>query len=279
MWLATGLLLLLAGAATTAHTAPAAADTDATHYSFAVVPQFEQRRLFKIWRPLLNELERRTGLKFELIGTHTIPAFEREFMRGAFDFAYMNPYHIVAGHRTQGYEPLVRDGVRQLRGIIVVRKDSPFTSLADLDGHTIAFPSPNALGAALLPRADLQEAKVKYESRYTQTHTSVYLHVAKGLVDAGGGVRSTLDVQSKELKAALRILHETRGLSSHPICAHSRVPMRDRERVRRALLEMGEDAKGRALLAGIPMEKPVAARLEDYRVITDWGLERLYIPQ
>jgi len=30
-----------------------------TTYTFGVVPQFEQKKLFKIWRPLLDELERR----------------------------------------------------------------------------------------------------------------------------------------------------------------------------------------------------------------------------
>ncbi|MBT8122773.1 MAG: phosphate/phosphite/phosphonate ABC transporter substrate-binding protein [Gammaproteobacteria bacterium] len=41
----------------------AAQATDAEKvYTFGVVPQFEQRKLLRIWRPILNELEQRTGL-------------------------------------------------------------------------------------------------------------------------------------------------------------------------------------------------------------------------
>ena len=46
-------------------------------YEFGVVPQFEQRKLFRIWRPVLDELERRTGLAFHLVGSQKIPVFEK----------------------------------------------------------------------------------------------------------------------------------------------------------------------------------------------------------
>ena len=93
---------------------------DAPEYSFGVVPQFEQRKLFRIWRPILDELEKRTGLSFHLVGSPKIPVFEKKYMAGIYDFAYMNPYNILQAYKSQGYIPLIRDGGRVLKGVLVV---------------------------------------------------------------------------------------------------------------------------------------------------------------
>jgi len=96
-----------------------------SEYGFGVVPQFEQRKLFRIWRPVLDEMERRTGLAFHLVGSQKIPKFENKYLEGTYDFAYMNPYHILKVNASQVYLSLVRDGERTLSGILVVQKDSP----------------------------------------------------------------------------------------------------------------------------------------------------------
>ncbi len=46
--------------------APACSETQ---YTFGVVPQFEARRLSDIWVPILDELERRTGLNLTMVGS------------------------------------------------------------------------------------------------------------------------------------------------------------------------------------------------------------------
>ena len=247
-------------------------------YSFGVVPQFEQRKLFSIWRPILDELEHRTALRFELVGSPKIPVFEQKCIEGAYDFVYMNPYHLLVAHNAQGYQPLVRDGSHMLKGILVVAKDSPIQRAQELEGKPVAFPSPNALGASLLMRADLSRLYgVKVIPKYVQTHSSVYLHVALGLTVAGGGVESTLNAQSPEIRQKLRILYETRPIMPHPISVHPRIPEADRKKVQQALLDMAQTKAGAALLAKIPMRKTIVARLEDYTPMFDWGLDAFYV--
>lgn len=249
-------------------------------YSFGIVPQFEQRKLFRIWRPILDELERRTGFVFKLVGSPKIPVFEQKFMEGAYDFAYMNPYHLLQAHGSQGYLPLVRDGSRMLKGILVVAKDSPIQSVQELAGKRVAFPSPNALGASLLLRAELVRSHgVEVIPHYAQTHSSVYLHVILGQTVAGGGVASTLSSQPPEIQQKLRILYETTSVSPHPVAVHPRVPETHREMVRQALLAMAQTKTGAALLARIPMSKAVSASLDDYRPMSSLKLEEFYIPR
>ncbi len=60
-------------------------------YVFGVVPQFEQRKLHAIWKPIIEALQRRTGLKFKLVTTLSIQDFEEEFASGGFDFPLHKP--------------------------------------------------------------------------------------------------------------------------------------------------------------------------------------------
>lgn len=253
----------------------AAAET----YTFAVTPQFEQRKLFSIWKPIVDELEARTGLHFQLVAGYSIPGFERELEKGAFDFIYANPYHVMRLSKTQGYIPLVRDAV-PLRGVLVVRKDSQIRKLSELNNQEVAFPTPNALGASLLMRAELFRLHhVEVKPLYVKTHSSVYIHVVNGLTVAGGGVEKTLQEQDPAIRDALRVLYVTREMPSLPVAAHPRVPPKDREKVRKALLQLGATQKGRELLAEVPMTHPVATSLEDYLPMRDWDLESFWVTE
>jgi len=59
---------------------------------FGVVPQFDARKIQLIWQPILDALEEQTGIHFELVGSPSIPEFERQFMAGDFDPSSMIPY-------------------------------------------------------------------------------------------------------------------------------------------------------------------------------------------
>ncbi|MGD0281512.1 MAG: phosphate/phosphite/phosphonate ABC transporter substrate-binding protein [Dissulfurispiraceae bacterium] len=247
-------------------------------YTFGVVPQFEQRKLYAVWKPVIDELERRTGLAFKLVTTLKIQDFEKEFLNGNFDFVYMNPYFMLVGSMSQKYIPLVRDK-SPLRGILVVPKDSPIKNLSELNGKVVAFPSPNAIGASMLIRADLERMyHVTVKPLYVKTHSSVYLHVVKGLAAAGGGVEKTLGEQEQEIRDSLRILYTTREIPSHPVAAHPRVAKIDREKVRRALLDMGLIPEGRKLLSRIPIKEIMPARAGDYAAMSTWGLDDYWTP-
>ncbi|MGB0671378.1 MAG: phosphate/phosphite/phosphonate ABC transporter substrate-binding protein, partial [Rhodospirillales bacterium] len=242
-------------------------------FSVGVVPQFEARKLAGIWLPILRALEKETGFRFELEGSPNIPEFEARFQDGAFDLAYMNPYHLLVANRVQGYWPLVRDGGRELFGVLVVAKDSPVHSIGDLEGATISFPAPNALGASLLMRADLTGLHgLTYTPLYAQTHTSSYLNVLLGTAQAAGGVMGTFNSQKPEIRDGLRILYETRRMPPHPVAIHPRVAAEHRARIQKAFLDLAATKAGAALLAAVPFTKLVKADLADYRALYDLGL-------
>lgn len=244
-------------------------------YSVGIVPQFEVKRIHQIWRPVLNYLEQQTGFKFIIRGSANIPAFEREFMSGKFDFAYMNPYHIMLANDAEGYIPLTRDIGRHLQGVLVVRKDSGITKVEELNNSEIAFPSPNALGASLLIRQEMTDKfHIDIKPEYVQTHDSAYLSVALRQSSAGGGVQATFNRQQPAIRELLHVIHRTSKVSPHPFAVHPEVAEDVREKVRQALLALGDSETGREMLALIPVRQIGPASMQDYTPLKEMGLAR-----
>jgi phosphonate transport system substrate-binding protein len=249
-------------------------------YRIGVVPQLDARQLLAIWQPILNELEKKTQLKFTLTTSPSIPDFENLFGQGTFDFAYMNPYHLLIANKEQGYIPLVRETGKQLHGVLVVKKGSGISTIEQLQGKSVSFPAPNALGASLMIRAELKNIyNVEIIPRYVLSHTSVYLNTALGLTNAGGGVEKTLSQQPDNIKDSLLVLLKTQGVAPHPITVHPRVPIEVREKVKLALLEMGSEKHGKELLAKVPIKQIGPATLEDYLSLRKLNLEEFFVKE
>jgi len=247
-------------------------------YTVGIVPQFEARKLHSIWRPILNLLEKKSGYKLDIRSSASIPEFEKDFIEGKFDFAYMNPYHLLIANEYAGYTPLVRDHGRKLYGVLVVKKDSNITDPKQLDGKTLAFPSPNAFGASLQMRQELHDLfGIKFKSNYVKTHDSVYLNVLLNEATAGGGVQKTLRRQKDQYKEMLRVIHKTKEVAPHPFVVLPKVPIEVRDRIRDALLEIAQSKKGQSLLSKIPMKKMGLASMNDYFPLKLMKLKRFYI--
>jgi phosphonate transport system substrate-binding protein len=239
-------------------TTPAGTAGSGRTWTVAVVPQFPPQHIRAAWLPALERLAAQTGERFTLVHAPTIDAFEAQFLAGGPDFVFLNPYHMVMAAQAQGYRPLLRDQAT-LSGVLVVRADSPLQGVEALAGHTVAFPSPNALGASLYMRALLASQGVAVVPAYVKTHANVYRHVVSGLAAAGGGVRATLQAESPDIRDALRVLFETPPVASHPLAAHPRVPVALQSRLAGQLLAWAADAGDAALLPPLQLPRPQAA--------------------
>lgn len=244
-------------------------------YSVSVVPQFPAPDLARTWLPILERLGQQVGARFELKVARDIPAFEADVRDGHPDFAYLNPFHQVRARRAQGYVPLVHDS-ELLTGILVVRRDDPIRSKAELAGRAVAFPAPNAFGASLLLRAQLDEVdRIRIEPVYARTHTNAYRQTLLGKTAASGGLRATLAREPAEVQAGLRILYETPGSPSHPLSAHPRVPKALQEAVQAAWLQLAQDPTLKTQFAAIPMSKPIKSdQARDYAPLERLKLDR-----
>lgn len=267
--------VLAALALTLGLTLPACAEPK---LSVGIVPQFPLEQIASTWTPVLNQVAKAAGVRLELKRYASIPDFEAAFLKGEPDLVFLNPYHAVMARKAAGYLPIIRDDRQRLSGLLVVREDSKVTSLDQLDGATIAFPSPNAFGAALYMRALLTEqARIRYTAVYRTTHSNVFRHVINGQAQAGGVIRQTFDREPPEVREQLRILYETPPAFPHPVAVHPRVPAKLRDALQQAFVALGSRPETAPLLNAIQIPFPVKAGYADYAPLEKLGLERYVV--
>jgi len=200
-------LMFATGITVTCLSTPQASAQNEETLLFGIVPQQAASRLAKMWVPFINELSKETGYKIKFATMKDIPSFEQCLAQGAYDLAYMNPYHYTIFSTLTGYKAFAHQSEKKLKGIVVVRQDSAAKKLEDLDNQKIAFPSPAAFGASVLPRAEMKAAGMIIEPNYVKSHDSVYRSVIAGIFPAGGGVLRTFNNIPDDLKAQLRVIY------------------------------------------------------------------------
>jgi phosphonate transport system substrate-binding protein len=243
-------------------------------YTFAVVPQFPPSVIFTTWGPLLDAVGKKSGICFDLIVAHDIPEFESDVGRGRADFIYANPYHFLVGLKKQKYSPLLAEGKNLLSGLLVEKASDPPSSPKSLDGKKVAFPSPNAFGASLLIRAELASKGIKIQPIYVATHSNVYRSVIVGDTMAGGGLRSTLDSEPKEVQDRLKVIYKTKEFTPHPIATKPSVPANVRTAFLNSFLSCAEEEFCKKNLVAVGIANPKRVTVSDYKNIEMLNLEK-----
>ena len=265
--LAAGLLWLASAWAVEPPTSPT--------YTFGVVPEHSVTLLARISVPLLNALQVKSGLHLRFATAPDIPTFERRLAAGEYDFAYIDPYQYTIFHQHPGYQVFAKEKNRLLKGIVVVRRDAPYRELADLKGQTLVFPAPAAFAATLLVRANFTRQGIAITPKFVTSHDSVYLNVARGFYPAGGGIVRTFERLQPEVRDQLRIFWTSPPFTPSAIAAHPRVPAAVVERLQQAMLNLDDDAAGRAALEGISFKGITTARDSDYDAVRALHIELL----
>jgi phosphonate transport system substrate-binding protein len=251
---------------------------DSRGLTFAIVPQQSASKLAKIWAPILEYLGRESRLNLEFRTAPDIPEFESRLAAGEEDIAYMNPLHYTVFSETPGYRAFAKARDKRIKGILVVRKDSPIQSPGGLDGATLAFPAPGAFAASVLTRAYLTGEGIGFTPRYVSSHDSVYRTVAKGLYPAGGGVLRTFNSVEADVREQLRVLWTTGGYTPHAFAAHPRVPSDTVDRLAQAMVRMDADENGRALLKALSVKGFETAKDSDWDDVRTLGIRSLEDP-
>jgi len=213
--------------------------------------------MLKSWEPVMEAFNKQTNNKIFLKIFTAKALFEEYLLLGEADFIFGNAYYYLILNQKHGYKPLVRSNKKSLNGIIVVRKNSNITTLDDLKGQRVAFPSQNALGASLYIRSMLASKGIKVNPVYTKNHEKTYFSVDSGSAIAGGGIDRTFN--QYKLRHSLKVIYTSPDLPAHPIMAHPRVPQNTIEDFISFILSLDETDDGRKLLTGIKLEKPIRA--------------------
>lgn len=256
---------------------PGILHSESDKFIVGIVPQQSASELAKQWGPLLAKLKSITGVEFIFETAPSIPVFEQRLAEGQYDIAYMNPYHYVIFHEKSGYKALAKEKDVKIQGILVVLKESPIKDITDLNGLQIAFPAPAAFAATILPLANLKSLGINVTPSFVSSHDSVYLAVAKGHFEAGGGIARTLQNTEPAIKDALRILWETPLYTPHAFATHPRVPEAVRQAFLSGLSGLDQTSQGRELLANANFKGFTPANDEDWNDIRALGISALNV--
>lgn len=249
---------------------PALAET----LSFGIPPQQSPTEVVKRWTPVLQYLEKKTGVVLELKTAKDISTYQLQIMEdGLYDIAYVNPNTYVAANRLKGYQAFAQEKDGKAYGMIVARKGGPIASLSELHGRTLAFPSNFAVMATILPLKHLEEQKISVRNQYVVSMDSVYRSVAKGLFLAGGGESRTFGILDPEIRDQLIVLWRSEDLPPFPFFAHPRVPAATVSLIQKAMIAMGQDPEGQALLKVVNIKGLEKSSDADYN-----GVRKLNLP-
>lgn len=264
----TGLITLLvvfmtAGLLTQAH-ATINPDPQGETLTFGIAPTTKPEQVIQQWGPLVKYLSRVSGIKIQLKTAATEDDFKKQLSLGKYDIAYMNPNEYTIHNKTQGYMAFARESKKKVTGIIVVHKDSPYKTLADLKDQTLVFPKQNEFAASVLPQAKLKHDDIPIKASYVETGNSVYRSVVKGESPAGGGVMDSYEHLNPGVNSKLRVIWRTKQYTSHAFATHPGVSNFQRRKVQEALVSMHDDPTGASLLQSINFNNIEVAQDKDW---------------
>ncbi|HHF3003115.1 phosphate/phosphite/phosphonate ABC transporter substrate-binding protein [Vibrio antiquarius] len=240
---------------------------------FGVVPQQSATKLVQQWQPLLQRWGDLAGVEIKFATARDIPTFEARLMAGAYDIAYMNPYHFTLVNQSPGYTALARAKNKRITGIIVARRGKS-VSLDELQDKTIAFPAPRAFAASIITQSELAQKGIKFTPKYVGSHDSVYLGVLKGLYIAGGGVKRTFESLPSEIKDQLSIIYTTAGYTPHAIAVSNNVDEEITLALRKAISQLNDDPKAQESFTLLNIDGLQLAQDQDWQDVVQLGISR-----
>ena len=247
-------------------------------YVFAIHPLNNPARLFEIYGPLIDYLNRNIpDAKFRLEASRNYEEFEKKLYARQLDFALPNPYQTLnsLGH---GYHVIAKMGDDyKFTGVILVRRDSGINKVIDLKGKKISYPARTALAATMMPQYFFQthglDVNRDIDNLYVGSQESSIMNVYLGKVAAGVTWPLPWEAFQKEHPDQARELElkwETEALINNGVVVRDDVPEHLAKQVAQLLDTLHTHAEGKAMLARMPLSRFELADDTRYRVIEDF---------
>lgn len=232
-------------------------------YVFAVHPLHNPVRLFEIYQPVIDYLNRSIpGTTFRLEASRNYEEFEKKLYARKLDFALPNPYQTLKS-LDHGYHVIAKMGDdAKFTGVILIRRDSGIQKLADLKGKKVSYPARTALAATLMPQYYLQthglDVNHDIENLYVGSQESSIMNVYLGNVAAGATWPLPWEAFQKEhpeLARELALKWETEPMINNGVVARDDVPAQLAARVAQLLDTLHTHEEGKTMLARMPLSR------------------------
>lgn len=223
--------------------------SDAAPLILGVFPYVTAKQIIETYRPVARALEKKLQRHVLLYTARDFKTFAERTRQGEYDILLTAPHLAWLARQEAGYQPLLKYAL-PVRGLLVVRSDSPFRSLEALRGHTIATADSIAL-VVLATKAEMSahglRDNIDYRSTDAVTHINAAMQVINGRADGAMLAQQPYKMMRPELSQQFRVLAETPPLPSLMYLTHPRLSGIDVLAIRSALLTFATSSDEQAI--------------------------------
>jgi len=236
------------------------------------------------YRDLLRYVQDKIGVKVVYVDREGYAEINEMLKTGKLEAAFVCSGPYVDGKKEFGLELLVAPqayGATVYYSYIIVAKDSPITTFAELRGKRFAFTDPLSNTGKLVPTYMLGKLKETPESFFqetifTKSHDKSIKAVAQGIVD-GAAVDSLiweyLNATNPEFTAKTRILQKSPPFAIPPVTVPANLAPELKAKLKLAFLNAHLDPRGREILQKTKIDKFVVIDDQAYdsvRAMKEW---------
>lgn len=220
-----------------------------TKLVIGLLPGESAPTVIRVNEPMRAYLEQRLGIPVQLVVGGNYAATGEALRFGRLDVAYLGPVTYIMQGRHARLVPFARPSHAGLgptfQAVIVVPRDSPAKTLADLKGKEIAFGDPASTSGTWVPQYQLLAAGLTARRDYTPrilgAHDAVALAVANHRVAAGGLSMPIYERLLREKKIdgnALRVLAASAPIPEYMWTFREGLDEEQRTKIRDAFLNV-----------------------------------------
>lgn len=216
-------------------------------YRFSPVNQYDINLTAAYWNPIIQYVSETSGVKLSLKIGRTSADTTAYVLAQEVEVVFSN--HLFSPEREKlGWKVFGRRQMPPVHGQIVVPADSPITELAQLQGHEVAFPGPEALIAYKFPYAQLLSKGVDVKVVFGGNQNGALAQLFSGKVKAVGGNSQLIEGYARREDKKFRVLWSSEPLYDLALMASGKVPEKDVKAIAQAFFNMHKDPRGKEIL-------------------------------
>lgn len=266
VWVALLMLVFLAPAAKAEKPAPLV---------FGIFPNLSTQQILMTYRPLADALEKKFQRQVLIFTAPDFKTFVTRTHRGEYDLVLTAPHMAWLARQEAGYRPLLQFD-QPVRGLLVVNKASALNTLQDMDNANIAIGDP--LAVTVLAMQDLLAASglksgQQFRLYEAGSQSNAAMQAISQRSDAAIVGRQPLNSLPETMRQQLRVIAETKALSSQMFLTHPRVNERDAAAIQETLLAFERLPAGQSFMTKSGFGKLVTVRDGEFQVFRPYALE------
>ncbi len=224
-----------------------------THLTLGVHPYLSHKSLKKKFTPLTEYLSRKLNTPVKLKITSSYEDQVRLMGENKLDMAYMGPSNYVKMVQDYGIKPLLAsmaiNGIPYFHGFIIVKKDSPISSVKDLVGKSFAFAKPLSTMGYIIPKNILERNYVTLADlknyHHLKNHEDIVAAVTNGAYDAGAVKEAVFkNFRSQSIRELIR----SAPIAAHVFTASSLLDAKLTKKLKTILINAHDDIDGKEAL-------------------------------